>query len=225
MAEETFSRGFVFDNGIIPCVFDVVLLRPEQEEALEILSNFVPRREGIWCSVTLLKKAEEMLGISKLEVRRCLKDNRTSPWHGYRHLGLQRSQCPYSTERISKRVLTQLKKAIPGSLRRGEIRENYVFGQGKMSAEIRTVGRSSCGCTKKYLYIKKNASLTLVASALVSLIQRIDAIPTPVHRNLRAMLPLNGKKNPRNPIVHHLYEAISKLVPQTTWLVPASLVA
>lgn len=85
MVEKPVSRGFVFDNGIIPCVFDVVLLCPEQDlrkEALEILRQLVPRREGIWCSVTLLKKAEEMLGISKLEVRRCLKDNRTSPCTG-----------------------------------------------------------------------------------------------------------------------------------------------
>jgi len=64
MAEKNFSKGFVFDNGIISCVFDVVLLCPEQDlrkEALEILRQLVPRREGIWCSVTLLKKAEEIL--------------------------------------------------------------------------------------------------------------------------------------------------------------------
>ena len=68
MAEKTFSKGFVFDNGIISCVFDVVLLCPEQDlrkEAVEILRQLVPRREGIWCSLTLLKKAEEMLGISQ----------------------------------------------------------------------------------------------------------------------------------------------------------------
>jgi hypothetical protein len=66
MAENAFSRGFVFDNGILSCVFDVVLLCPEQDlrrEAVEILRQLVPRREGIWCSATLLKNAEEILEI------------------------------------------------------------------------------------------------------------------------------------------------------------------
>jgi hypothetical protein len=68
MADKAFSKGFVFDNGIISCIFDVVLLCPEQDlrkEAVEILRQLVPRREGIWSSVTLLKKSEEMLGMSQ----------------------------------------------------------------------------------------------------------------------------------------------------------------
>jgi hypothetical protein len=50
MAEKTFSKRFVFDNGIISCVFDAVLLCPGQDlrkEAIEILKQLVPRREGI----------------------------------------------------------------------------------------------------------------------------------------------------------------------------------
>jgi hypothetical protein len=65
--------------------------------------------------------------------------------------------------------------------------------------EMRSVGRFSCKCTKKYLYIKKNASLIVVASTLASLIQRIDAIPTPFHRNLRAMLPFEWKEKLMKP--------------------------
>jgi len=68
LAKKNFSRGFVFDTGIISCIFDVVLLCPDEDlrkEAVDILRQLVPRREGIWCSVTLLKSAEEMLGISQ----------------------------------------------------------------------------------------------------------------------------------------------------------------
>jgi hypothetical protein len=67
LEEKDFSKGFVFDNGIISCVFDVVLLCPEEDlrrKAVEILRQLRPRREGLWCSVTLLKEAEEMLASS-----------------------------------------------------------------------------------------------------------------------------------------------------------------
>lgn len=59
-----FVRGFVFDIGIIYCLFTVVVSSPDQRlgrEALKILRAIGPRREGIWDSRKVADMAQIIL--------------------------------------------------------------------------------------------------------------------------------------------------------------------
>jgi hypothetical protein len=49
----SFTKGFVFDIGIIPALVIILMLCPERElkvQATTILGDMVPRREGVWDS-------------------------------------------------------------------------------------------------------------------------------------------------------------------------------
>jgi hypothetical protein len=64
IGDPSFRKGFVFDCGIVPGLFIVVVICENLEirkEALQVLKSTVPRREGVWDSVTLVNVAEQVL--------------------------------------------------------------------------------------------------------------------------------------------------------------------
>jgi hypothetical protein len=63
-AHRRFVKGFVFDNGIIPSLWLVLITGYKRQltaDIVKILRDIVPRREGYWDSVAILKTAEDML--------------------------------------------------------------------------------------------------------------------------------------------------------------------
>jgi hypothetical protein len=59
-----FSRGFVFDKGIIPTLAIIIMLCPDRNlkwEACNVARSIVPRREGVWDSKNVVEGAERML--------------------------------------------------------------------------------------------------------------------------------------------------------------------
>jgi hypothetical protein len=67
VADPSFRKTFVFDYGVIPGLFVVVVTgsdRGLRMEALQVLRNMVPRREGAWDSKTLVKVGEYLLSNS-----------------------------------------------------------------------------------------------------------------------------------------------------------------
>lgn len=59
-----FSRGFVFDHGIIPTLVVILTLcsdRALKWEACDVVQSMIPRREGVWDSRTIAQSAEKML--------------------------------------------------------------------------------------------------------------------------------------------------------------------
>lgn len=66
-----FSRGFVWDYGVVVATFAVMMLAPRvalRREALDVMKSITPRRENTWDSTSLAKIGEEAL-------RRCQTDN------------------------------------------------------------------------------------------------------------------------------------------------------
>jgi hypothetical protein len=64
MADPSFRRSFVFDCGFVPALFMVVVVCENirlRKEALELLKQSMPRREGTWDSVHLVAAAEQFL--------------------------------------------------------------------------------------------------------------------------------------------------------------------
>ena len=65
-ADPSFRKTFVFDCGIVPGLFIVVftcLDMSMRKEALDVLRQIVPRREGVWDSSTLVRQGEMALQI------------------------------------------------------------------------------------------------------------------------------------------------------------------
>jgi hypothetical protein len=59
-----FSRGFVFDNGIIWTLVQILSVcsdRILKWETYEVVRSIIPRREGVWDSKTVAEAAEKML--------------------------------------------------------------------------------------------------------------------------------------------------------------------
>lgn len=64
VAHPAFSRGFVFDNGIIWPLVQILVVCSDRNlrwEAYEVLRSMIPRREGVWDSKSVVEAAEKML--------------------------------------------------------------------------------------------------------------------------------------------------------------------
>lgn len=60
----SFSRGFVFDGGVLPAMLILMLFCPRKEtieEAFKMVAAMVPRREGFWSSIAITKAACKVL--------------------------------------------------------------------------------------------------------------------------------------------------------------------
>ena len=69
IGDPTFQGKFVFDCGVVPGLFIVVVICENLEirrEALRVLKSTVPRREGTWDSVALVKVAEQVVQMAEL---------------------------------------------------------------------------------------------------------------------------------------------------------------
>jgi hypothetical protein len=65
-ADPSFRKTFVFDCGIVPRLFIVVCICLDmnvRREALQVLREIVPRREGVWDSLALVRVGERALQI------------------------------------------------------------------------------------------------------------------------------------------------------------------
>ncbi|KFY89264.1 hypothetical protein V498_06475 [Pseudogymnoascus sp. VKM F-4517 (FW-2822)] len=63
----SFQKSFVWDCGIVPGLSVVIAACIDtsiRKEALQVLKDIVPRREGVWDSLTAVKFGERCLGIS-----------------------------------------------------------------------------------------------------------------------------------------------------------------
>jgi hypothetical protein len=71
VAHPGFSRGFVFDLGIISSLSLVVMLCPDRglrREAVEVLKAMRPRREGVWDSRVCAEAGEKSLAKEEMEM-------------------------------------------------------------------------------------------------------------------------------------------------------------
>jgi hypothetical protein len=71
VAHPGFSKGFVFDIGIISSLSLVVMLCPDRglrREAVEVLKAMRPRREGVWDSRVCAEAGEKSLAKEEMEV-------------------------------------------------------------------------------------------------------------------------------------------------------------
>jgi hypothetical protein len=71
VAHPGFSKGFVFDLGIISSLSLVVMLCPDRglrREAVEVLKAMRPRREGVWDSRVCAEAGEKSLAKEEMEV-------------------------------------------------------------------------------------------------------------------------------------------------------------
>jgi hypothetical protein len=67
-----FLRSFVFDDGIMPSLFVVIIKcrdRMLRQEAVRVLKESIPRREGVWDSVIVAKIGERLLELEEDTVR------------------------------------------------------------------------------------------------------------------------------------------------------------
>lgn len=63
-AHPHFSKGFVFDSGVIPCLATIAMMCPEitlRREAVEVLRSMAPRREGLWDSRVCAESGDRLL--------------------------------------------------------------------------------------------------------------------------------------------------------------------
>jgi hypothetical protein len=63
-AHPRFSKGFVFDNGVIPCLAAISMMCPDRtlrREAVEVLRSMAPRREGLWDSRVCAEAGDKLL--------------------------------------------------------------------------------------------------------------------------------------------------------------------
>jgi hypothetical protein len=70
-ADPNFRKGFVFDCGIVPGLFIVVVACLDtsiRKEALQLLKDVIPRREGAWDSFVLAKAGEKTLQIEITQI-------------------------------------------------------------------------------------------------------------------------------------------------------------
>jgi hypothetical protein len=68
IADPTFRKAFVFDCGIVPGLFIVIVICENmaiRKEAFQLLQKTVPRREGAWDSTVLVKVAEQVLQVAE----------------------------------------------------------------------------------------------------------------------------------------------------------------
>ena len=68
VSDARFRKGFVFDAGIIQSLFTVVFTCQKssvRREAIEILREAAPRKEGLWDSLTVAKLGEMLLEIEE----------------------------------------------------------------------------------------------------------------------------------------------------------------
>lgn len=79
VADPGFIKSFVWDCGIIPglsIVIGACLNIGVQEEALQVLKQTVPRREGVWDSFTAVKNGEKWLQLQRrgqeVSSRKCI---------------------------------------------------------------------------------------------------------------------------------------------------------
>jgi hypothetical protein len=70
VAHPGFSKGFVFDIGIISSLSLVVMLCPDRGlriEAVEVLKSMRPRREGVWDSRVCAEAGEKSIAREERE--------------------------------------------------------------------------------------------------------------------------------------------------------------
>jgi hypothetical protein len=70
VAHSRFSKGFVFDIGIISSLTHVFMLCPDRglkEEAVEVLKSMRPRREGVWDSRVCAEAGEKSIAKEERE--------------------------------------------------------------------------------------------------------------------------------------------------------------
>lgn len=65
VAHPGFSKGFVFDNGIISSIQIVVMLCPDRslkKKAVGVMNSMIPRREGVWDSRVCAEAGKKFIG-------------------------------------------------------------------------------------------------------------------------------------------------------------------
>ena len=68
MQHPKFVKGFVFDAGIIPSLWIIVMLCPDRElkmEATKILRSMDGRVECVWNSTTVAETGEQALALAE----------------------------------------------------------------------------------------------------------------------------------------------------------------
>lgn len=76
VSHQGFLKTFVFDKGILPALFMVMTTARDRllrQEAVRVLKEAIPRREGVWDSLTVARIGEELL---KLEAGTSLENMR-----------------------------------------------------------------------------------------------------------------------------------------------------